>query len=494
MDRRKRSWRTGLLGPLWAALQVIALFSLGAQIVLAQELPLELRVESDPPSPLVNQPWTFAILVNHPNPDEVSIQVPELPSSLVQERVRTETRLIPSSGAGNQRWTRVEYLFNPQRAELLTIPSFTITVQEREAHSPAVQIQFREPPSTLRRYDPRFRWQGPVPSIAQGEEALLILELADWDPLRELPSALFQGRSPRNAILSEARPQEAGEALYHYPIRVWALEGTVIQISPFSIQVQGFNLAIPGLNIPVLPPLEVQGSSEGEAEIIETGQEDLPPLVDILPFPDFRGQTLFFLQNELQRSLNGAKSLWEDGRRAEALAEIRRSERDRLSGPYLVELRREMEEILGLGYTENESWRPLGIPLFMWGIIIFLFLSALVLLLFFGPGQRTAKDRTGTKEWASYRRIVLWILAIVVTLIFLEEGLGNFSIHRRSAGNTAILERTLGYRVPDVKGAVNARFSEGQPVIIGDSRGDWCYAETPDGRSGWVARQAVITY
>jgi hypothetical protein len=57
-----------------------------------------------------------------------------------------------------------------------------------------------------------------------------------------------------------------------------------------------------------------------------------------------------------------------------------------------------------------------------------------------------------------------------------------------------VLKETQGYRIPDYKGAISDKFFEGQPASIGDYRGDWCFAETPDGRSGWVPREAVIPY
>jgi hypothetical protein len=84
---------------------------------------------------------------------------------------------------------------------------------------------------------------------------------------------------------------------------------------------------------------------------------------------------------------------------------------------------------------------------------------------------------------------------VSLALIFLGERLGNIPVGSLGARErTAVLRETQAYRVPDLKGAVNSRFSEGQPVIVGDYGLDWCYAETTDGRSGWVPREAVITY
>jgi len=101
----------------------------------------------------------------------------------------------------------------------------------------------------------------------------------------------------------------------------------------------------------------------------------------------------------------------------------------------------------------------------------------------------TSRRRSG------FRNVLILILSMGVALIFLEMGWGRVSMRRLSStGKTAVLEATPAYRVPDIRGAVNARFGEGQPVIVGTYHLEWYYAESPDGRSGWVPREAVINY
>ena len=174
-----------------------------------------------------------------------------------------------------------------------------------------------------------------------------------------------------------------------------------------------------------------------------------------------------------------------------------------------------MEQNLGLGFTDDERWRPLKMPLLVWVILGFLLLCAIAVLAVFRPHRRihqnfvsrnripdddVSMDKDSGKSVTSRRRggfrtVIVLVFSVGLAFIFLEEGMGNFLVSRLSPpGKTAVLEKTPAYRVPDLKGAVNARFGEGQPVIVGDYRGDWCYAESPDGRSGWVPREAVITY
>jgi hypothetical protein len=46
--------------------------------------------------------------------------------------------------------------------------------------------------------------------------------------------------------------------------------------------------------------------------------------------------------------------------------------------------------------------------------------------------------------------------------------------------------------VPDVNGGQSAYFVPGEAVKIRLITGNWVYAETGDGRSGWVRRDSLI--
>ena len=91
-----------------------------------------------------------------------------------------------------------------------------------------------------------------------------------------------------------------------------------------------------------------------------------------------------------------------------------------------------------------------------------------------------------------YKKVTLLVAAGGLAIFLMLGGLGDRMRNVGSRG-TAVLEKTAAYRVPENGGAVNARFSEGQPVDIRSSQGEWIYAESMDGRSGWVPAAAVIT-
>jgi len=151
--------------------------------------------------------------------------------------------------------------------------------------------------------------------------------------------------------------------------------------------------------------------------------------------------------------------------------------------------------MLDLGFTENENWRPFRIPLLVWAIFGIVILSAVVFVFAFRPRGGILMRNVTFLRGKGFLTIIVLIFAVGAASIFLEGSMESFSGgSRESTGKTAVLRATQGYRIPDLKGAVSDEFDEGQPVFVGDYRGDWCFAETPDGRSGWVPSWSVVPY
>ena len=353
----------------------------------------------------------------------------------------------------------------------------------------------------------QLRWLGSPAPIHMGERGEIVIELSNLDPRIRAPGGIFQGRAPVNAIISESPPLEEGRGIYHYTITFIPLEERNIVLAPFTFQHDIYTFNIPGLNIQVRPSRspesniaqdETMATNEINGNLTGANQSFLPP------FPDARGTPMPLLQREYDRIIVAVRSLWHEGLAADALAELRRNERDSLAGPYLSPLRREIEQILGLGFTENEKWRPLGIPIISHLFFLIAFLSIAVFFFVLGPQRKTRTGVAGRRTTKFYKKksfviVLASVLIIGFAFMLLEERLGNHPVSRlRSPGKTAVLRQTQGYRVPDFRGFVNDRFIEGQPVIVSDfrrdQRFDWYYAEAPDGRSGWVPRDAVITY
>jgi hypothetical protein len=243
------------------------------------------------------------------------------------------------------------------------------------------------------------------------------------------------------------------------------------------------------LNATILSAASASAAVSAAGITAETAAAPVPfPAIQPKVFPPFR--------SACEGIRERAAALWNDGRRVEALAELRRNERDHFAGPALVPLRREAERVLSLEQSQggNEKWRPrvlLGAGLF--GSLALLILSGVL---------RFFRKKDVTPGWSRGYKSVLIILFIVAGISL--YGLGDAA--RRllpGSGQYALIRETEARRVPESGGAVNVRFKEGERVrISGDkSPGDkspsgrlnWAYAESDTG-AGWVRTGDIIFY
>jgi hypothetical protein len=305
----------------------------------------------------------------------------------------------------------------------------------------------------------------------------LRLLLTGWERGKQGPADFFKGKAPPNAILEElppAGPLAGGEFIY--PLRIIPLEETVV-LEAFSFQWEDLRLTVPSLSMRARP----KAASPAAAPSVPLSPE---PEAGNPLFPETRGRVFPFFRAEYEQIVADVKALWEEGRRARALAEIRGKERESWAGPGLAALRRGMEQSLGLGFTEDEKWRPKNLPVSLI-LGIFLFGVTAALLFRFRFSSRFSAVTSGKISGYTIRIILAAVAAFAVILFVELPG---------SGGGRAVLERTAVYRAPEKEGTASAFFGEGQPVRTGISRGEWVYVEAADGRAGWAPAASVIKY
>lgn len=215
------------------------------------------------------------------------------------------------------------------------------------------------------------------------------------------------------------------------------------------------------------------------------------------PFPAFDSisvdnQALFNeYRGELERAYTAARELWETSRKAEAMAELRRNERDHPAGALLVSLRQEAENRLGLPRTADENSRKSPPPLLF--ALAGLALAAILLCVWFIRASSGKKRR----------------LLCAVTLLAAAGLIGvvlTVSPTVTKAPRSGVMRETVVRRIPDTAGEAVTSFREGQPVLLsrtGKSGGDaagmhgsWVpvIANDDSGASGWVPEATVIWY
>jgi hypothetical protein len=462
-------------------------------------------VETSPERPLLDGSWRVSILVDHPDPDEVNVIPPDLPSSLTFAQVRKETRLIRAAPGEGARWTLVEFLFVPQRTGTISLGGFEVSLPGKKVFTRALRTYVIAQEGGREEYHPRLSWESYPPSMRIGESTELALRILDWDPGKTLSPPVFQETAPAEALLEELPLSKAdlGQGLV-LRLRLTPLEGTRVSLAPFTLRFNTLSLEAPALSIRLSPPGTI--AAPAPAAIDQPGAEEPAPPASPqakAAFPETALPVFPLFRKAYGETLDRAREQWLRGEYASALGELRRGERDLLSGPQLAALRQAAEAALGLSETEGEKWRPRGFSL----ALVALSFTLLILLIWrslyrIRGGKK--KKVTSLSLWG-YRIVLLALLAALAWGIIGLWKIGGIS--RNGALQSAVLHACEAYRVPDTNGAVSARWREGQPVKVritgraspGSEAASaaaklWAYAESPDGDAGWVRQDTIIFY
>jgi hypothetical protein len=419
-----------------------------------------------------------------------------------------------------RRQTMLEYYFFLNAPGRVSLAPFTISVPAApdlpEApesprirfRSPAIQFLVRASGETgaggsSSARDPRLSWRDVPGRLSPGEEAEIVLVRQDRDT-RPLPSPrLLVPRTPVGAILEASPPREGDEAAgVLLRLRIVPLEEGRLNIPAFSVPAGDYSLDIPALSVPVGPA----GRDREAAPLPSRGEISAPPERSSLPFPETALRPLFPFKAGCESIRDRARAFWDRGLRVEALAELRRNERDYAGGPALSFLRRDAEKILGLSGNGGEAWRPRVLFRGIFAISAGLAAASLVL------GFLSAKKRvTPAPAWC-YKVIgkfkkPAWVLrvlaALFAVLAFFSLGALGFLPLEGSpfAGlsgfsRPALAREAEAFRVPGPEGTPAFRFEEGRRVLVRSVREGWAYAEIPgkEGRSGWVRTEALVFY
>jgi hypothetical protein len=523
MDRRYPRRRTGLL----VLLAFIPLFFFSISEVFADpEGELSILVETSPERPVLGGSWRVSILVNHANPEEVTVTPPALPSSLTFAQVRTETRWARKSPSGDirwfrnsfeegTRWTLVEFLFVPQRTGTISLGAFEVLVPRKRALTRELRTTVATGDGKME-YHPRLIWETYPSSLGIGESALVSLRVIDWDPEKDMHPARLRTTAPEAALLEELPLDDADLARGRVlRFRLTPLEGSSIVLGPFSLRIGSLTLESPFITIPLTPASSLPPGRES-APSLEAVLEAPPPdfLSPASPaqesprFPENPGKAPLLFRESYGKTLEQARALWTQGFYAQALGALRRGERDLLAGPGLIPLRRAAEQALGLTGTGDEKWRPRNFFKALIILSLCLFIPLAVQFFFLLRKKPAKKNVTSGSSWG-YKSIILVLISILGVGIgglidapadrnsgafFFSSGEKSPGTGGNFAGSATVLQPCEAYRVPDIQGAISARWKQGQPVLVRTVAERWAYAETADGEAGWLFQDNLVFY
>jgi hypothetical protein len=310
-------------------------------------------------------------------------------------------------------------------------------------------------------------WKDLPPALTVGQEARLALYFNGERGSFRMPPV-------PPMVIMEALPPEGDEFL---AFRVIPLEGPFFILPAFNLSPERGAPAAPALEIPVNPAPRTPPPPEAGESPAGPAPRKLPPF---LTQDAFRGS-----REVLERS----RTLWEGGQPVEALAELRRHERDHIAGFKMAAHRRELERALHLEGEEDEVFRhPL---LLIPAAVLCLILAALSITLPAGlrPGRRRLINRISRLSCLVFSVLAFLCLLRLTTLRSLPVYLVGRSPRQ------ALARETPMYQVPEEGATTTAILREGQGLLIYEVRGDWAYAESLRDRSaGWIKAGSYLIY
>ncbi|MDR1837859.1 MAG: hypothetical protein LBQ89_09415 [Treponema sp.] len=452
---------------------------------IAEEVPA-VGVETNPASLSAGSPLTFAILVDHPVPEEVTVIAPPFDASFYIDRIVKSARVSQT-----QVRTVIEYRFIPARSGRFTLGSFTVIcpngVTETVPYTFDIHPQAEEhrPPAV------RLVWEGVPRQTAAGESIILALRANGWHSPQPQP-AFFMLTAPQGAILS-LQPLQAEERAGGLAARYTLIplnEGN-IRFEERTLQFENTLFEIPVLQINITAGVTGKKSQDtqmpaGSVAAVLTSSEssaEAEALNILSKFPDFDSSV--FDRSFIVKIYNTARDLWNNGFYAQALAELRRNERDHPAGELLVPIRRQAEENLGIVNTLNENRMRRK---FILGLFCFVIFTVIIATFVFFKLK---------KKFILIKVPLLCAVGLAVLGFFpLYRFLDSYVVLKTNDKSSGVTVRTSVRRTADFEGKELFHFQEGQPVTVILNSGLWVYVRANDskGSSGWIPAEKVVFY
>jgi hypothetical protein len=152
-------------------------------------------------APIVGRSWSLTIIIDYPNPEEVTVVAPSF-VSLSLERFAKSLRLM-----GDRLQTVVDYRFIPNRAGRFTLESFAIICPSGIATTEPFVLNIQTDTEEQRPVVLKPVWEGVAGNIEKGERAILTLHSnipppSGNDDSQQISSEFFMPEVPVGLILS----------------------------------------------------------------------------------------------------------------------------------------------------------------------------------------------------------------------------------------------------------------------------------------------------
>jgi hypothetical protein len=445
-------------------------------------------IRLDPESPHAGQEWTLSLLIDHPNPHEVTVIAPDFPESFFLDRVLKSARLI-TQGDTAGRWTEAEYRIISHTPGSFTIDPFTAITPGSRISTGQLAVIVRNVGIDAVMFQPRLEWDGVPSRLCVGEPGIFNLKISGWDG-HPLPNSHVFMPALNESFIMEVQEPHGSDVLC---LKITPLAVHDLHIPARTVVYNTVTLEIPALGVSVSPqPIPVHAATGTTAE-----QTQAPafPEFELPPYAGFFSRLVFgidIFRTDYESVYRCAADLFNQGCYAEALSLLRRNERDHAAFSLFASVRRQTEETIDIYNTHNEKPQKLIKNLYLFFCAVVLILCTLFFIR--GTGRNS--------------KLALAIVFCAVSVWLFGSGFLPVAVHPAvGLSRPAVVRDTELRQIPDFSGEPHARLKAGQPVRVFRAReknqdterstqASWVRIITRDAdrMSGWIPEDRAVFY
>jgi uncharacterized membrane protein YphA (DoxX/SURF4 family) len=448
-----------------------------ARILAQDQDDVKILFEFAPDTVVQDELFTINLLVNHPDPNEIYVRLPDFQDDFRIESMRTEVQVMLDSRRSSEQWTVFEFILAAGEPGPKELGSFKVTAREQTKSTNPVTVNVR--PSERRNLNTRLVWAGVnvyMDAVNQGGVYEAALRVENRERGKLYPALTARIDAPLNAIAEEVplskNDYDSGVVLR---LRIVPLNEQPVKINPVSVYYERSFIEIPPLVINVLPFIE----NTPETELLETQE---PPQNISAAVPDTEARIkpvsfsvptdgITFFESGARACIAEAERLWVGEKYAAALAVLRRGEITLFAVGAVKKVRVACEDALNLPPAPNWTWLP-RIPL---TAVSVLSVAAFIILLCGGKSR-----------YAS-------LPPLLISFFFSVSAVSVLSVSYFYEKDKAVLKKCEAYPIPEDGVKADLFFMEGEPVNIRSESDSWVYVESFRAnvleKYGWVKKE-----
>ena len=169
----------------------------------------QVLIQTSSEAPVTGKPWVLTLIIDYPNPDEVSVAAPSF-GSFSLERYTKSVGLIE-----NRYQTVIDYRFIPNSTGHFILEAFAIICPSGIKTTEPLFLNITAETTEVKPVVLKLAWENVPSKIEVGERVTLSL-WANSRNLQQLPHGFFMPEVPAGLILSylQLREQEKADGLY----------------------------------------------------------------------------------------------------------------------------------------------------------------------------------------------------------------------------------------------------------------------------------------